>query len=242
MPRFLSLPLESFLDLLYPRSCVHCGEAAEGGFPHLCAPCSRRIHWVRAPACPVCGHPFFGMMEADRTCPHCLTLRPAFGSGCTGVLVRGPVRALVHGIKYRRELHLLRDVRLALERAEELLAFAAGAVLAPVPLHPRKRRERGFNQSRLLAELLASLAGAEAVEEPLVRVVDTESQTRFDRRQRRENLKNAFAISPGFALSRKKRYVLVDDVFTTGSTLNACAITLRRGGARQVDVATLGHG
>ena len=181
-------------------------------------------------------------MEADRTCPHCLTLRPAFGSGCTGVLVRGPVRALVHGIKYRQELHLLRDVRLVLERAEELLAFAADSVLAPVPLHPRKRRERGFNQSRLLAELLASLAGAEAVEEPLVRVVDTESQTRFDRRQRRENLKNAFAISPGFALSRKKRYVLVDDVFTTGSTLNACAITLRRGGARQVDVATLGHG
>ena len=244
MPRFssLSVPLDCFLDLLYPRSCAHCGEAATGDFPHLCLPCARRIHWVRPPACPTCGHPFFGVVEADRTCPHCLTLRPAYRRGRTGVLVRGPVRALVHGIKYRGETHLWRDVRLVLERAEELLAFLAGAVLVPVPLHRRKRRERGFNQSRLLADILASLSGAEAVEEVLVRIIDTESQTRFDRRERMGNLKNAFAICPKSSLSRKKRYVLIDDVFTTGSTLNACARTLRRGGVRKVDVATLGHG
>ncbi len=235
--------LQPFVDLLYPRSCAFCGEGVEGDvFPHLCDSCVGRVRWVRPPACATCGHPFFGEADEDRVCPHCLFLRPAFGTGCTGVLVRGPVRALVHGLKYRGQIHLLRDMREILSRAEPLRAFLAGAVLVPVPLHPRKRRERGFNQSLLLAETLAGLSEATEVEEGLVKTADTESQTLFDREKRLRNLKNAFAISPDFSLIRRKRYVLIDDVFTTGSTLNACARVLRRRGANRVDVATFGHG
>ncbi len=236
--------VENAIDLLYPRSCVQCGDAVEerGPFPHLCPPCVRRIHWVRSPACTVCGYPFFGAIEADRECPHCILLRPVFGSGRTAVLLKGAARELVHGIKYRREIHLLRDVRAVLERAKELVEFTAGAALVPVPLHPRKRRERGFNQSRLLAEVLASLSPGGGVEEVLCRTLDTETQTRFDRGERLRNLKNAFAISPDFSLSKRKRYVLVDDVFTTGATLNSCAKVLRSNGAKRVDVATFGHG
>ena len=121
--------------------------------------------------------------------------------------------------------------------------YVRGAVLVPVPLHPRKERERGYNQSRLLADCLVPLGGgATHVEELLRRVIDTETQTAFDRRTRHENLKNAFALRPGAAINRALRYILVDDVFTTGSTLNACAAVLRRAGALNLDVVTLGHG
>lgn len=116
-------------------------------------------------------------------------------------------------------------------------------VLVPVPLHPRKRREREYNQSLLLAECATQVAdGQSEIEELLIRVTDTPTQTHFDREARRDNLKNAFALAPGATLNPARRYLLVDDVFTTGSTLNSCAAVLRRGGALRLDVVTFGHG
>jgi len=110
-------------------------------------------------------------------------------------------------------------------------------------LHPRKLRERRYNQSLLLAECCAQVAGpTTVVQELLCRVVDTESQTHYDRVARQKNLKNAFALAPAAAINSAQRYLLVDDVFTTGSTLNACATVLRRAGASQLDVITFGHG
>lgn len=116
-------------------------------------------------------------------------------------------------------------------------------MLVPVPLHPRKERDRGYNQSRLLASCLAAAAGGGTrVEALLRRAVDTPSQTGFDRKTRRDNLKNAFALASGAAITPGQHYLLVDDVFTTGSTLNSCAQVLRHAGCLNLDVITLGHG
>jgi ComF family protein len=116
-------------------------------------------------------------------------------------------------------------------------------VLVPVPLHPRKLRERGYNQSRLLAECAtAAVHGDAQIAEVLRRVLDTASQTYFDRESRHQNLKNAFALAPGVVINPAQRYLIVDDVFTTGSTLNACAAVLRRAGCLNLDVLTFGHG
>lgn len=156
--------------------------------------------------------------------------------------MKGPARALVHDLKYRGQVHLLEDMGRIFRACDGLLSFAEGAVLVPVPLHPRKRRERGFNQSHVLAERLAILTSGAEVCEALVRVKDTESQTQFDRKRRQRNLKNAFAMREKCRLNPRLRYILVDDVFTTGSTLNACAASLRRAGIRQIDVITFGHG
>jgi predicted amidophosphoribosyltransferase len=95
----------------------------------------------------------------------------------------------------------------------------------------------------LLAECAEkAVAGKARVEEVLRRVVDTESQTFYDRKTRQKNLKNAFALAPGAAINPVQRYILVDDVFTTGSTLNACAAVLRRAGVKTLDALTFGHG
>ena len=116
-------------------------------------------------------------------------------------------------------------------------------MLVPVPLHPRKEREREYNQSALLAAELARVAGGGARVVPLLRrVVDTDSQTHHDRRARRANLKNAFALACAPGLYASQHLILVDDVFTTGSTLNSCALVLRRAGCLNLDVVTFGHG
>ncbi|MBI2517829.1 MAG: ComF family protein [Opitutae bacterium] len=232
------------LDVVFPRSCVHCGGLVEGGgLRHLCVTCERTLHVVAAPHCTTCGHPFYGEMLANRLCEHCEALVPEFGEGKTAILLKGPGRALIHALKYHHGLHVLEDIAELMRRAPGYADYLRGAVLVPVPLHPRKLRKRGYNQSLLLAECAAQAVGGQArVEDLLRRVIDTVSQTHFDRATRQQNLKNAFALAPGAAITPGQRYILVDDVFTTGSTLNACAAILRRAGCLSLDVVTFGHG
>jgi competence protein ComFC len=231
-------------DVLFPRGCVHCGRVVEGGdYRHLCSLCAPLLHIVAPPHCTTCGHPFAGEMEANRACEHCDALAPRFGQGKTAVLLQGAGRSLVHALKYHHGLHVLEDIAVIMRRTPGYGDYVRGAVLVPVPLHPRKERAREFNQGRLLAECAAAAADGQAVvQELLRRVVDTASQTHYDRAARRENLKNAFALAPGATINRGQRYILVDDVFTTGSTLNTCATVLRRAGAVSLDVVTFGHG
>ncbi len=235
-------------DTVFPPVCVHCRGLVEpavdgGGFRHLCTRCAAQVDYVRPPHCATCGHPFFGAMEGARRCVKCEGLEPAFREGRTAVIFKGPARSLVIELKYHRGLHVLGDMREIFLRSPHVLEFVRGAVLVPVPLHATRRRHRGYNQSLLLAEALAAVAGGGARVEPLLRrVVDTRTQTAFDRRTRIANLKNAFALAEGARLTPENHYTLIDDVFTTGSTLNSCALTLRRAGALNLDVVTFGHG
>ncbi|MBK8475665.1 MAG: ComF family protein [Opitutaceae bacterium] len=236
--------LRTLRDVWFPPVCAHCRRLVDApGRRHLCAHCASQLLRVEGPHCPTCGYPFFGDTEVDRECEHCSTLDPEFFQGRTVVLLRGPARTLVLDIKYHGALHLFEEIELIVRETVGFLDYLRGAVLVPVPLHPRKQRERGYNQSRLLAATFARAAGGgTTVAEPLRRVVDTPTQTRLDRRTRQRNLKNAFALVPGRPIDPAQRLVLVDDVFTTGSTLNACAAVLRRAGHLNLDVATFGHG
>jgi ComF family protein len=231
-------------DLLFPPVCLHCGDLCEDSrLRHLCGRCTALLTLVEPPHCTTCGHPFYGEVVGERMCPHCEGLRPEFGEGRTLTLYQGGAKALVQELKYHRGLFVLEDMAALLRGHTGLLAYVRDAVLVPVPLHPRKERERGYNQSMGWAEILAREAGGRTRVEPLLRrVVDTASQTTFDRETRRKRIKNAFAPVPEAALNTQSRFLLVDDVFTTGSTLNACAHALRSAGALKVDVVTFGHG
>lgn len=232
------------LGVLFPPACVHCRAIvpASGDFRYLCPTCAAQIGYVQPPHCTTCGHPFFGEVEGERLCPHCEGLGPVFSEGRTAVLMRGPCRALVHELKYHRGLHVLEDIARILRLSPHVLELVRGATLVPVPLHPRKLRDRGYNQSELIAQCLASAVPGTRIEPLLRRAADTVSQTRQDRRARQANLKNAFALTKDADISAAASYVLVDDVFTTGSTLNSCARELRRAGAVNLAVVTFGHG
>jgi ComF family protein len=236
--------LRPFLDLAFPPVCVGCGGLVEdSGYRHLCIACAGKLDFVESPACVTCGHPFYGEVEGERMCPHCEGLQPAYREGRTAVLFKGPARALVHELKYHRGLHVLEDITEVFRRSPRIVDWVRGATLVPVPLHARKRRERGYNQSELLAEALAAASdGSARVARLLRRSADTASQTGFDRKTRRANLKNAFALTPGTLITPEHHHILIDDVFTTGSTLNSCAGVLRRAGCLNLDVVTFGHG
>jgi ComF family protein len=124
----------------------------------------------------------------------------------------------------------------------EVVEHVRGAVLVPVPLHPARERWRGFNQSALLAKAFArelSVAGCAGL---LERARNTATQTRLTREERLRNMRNAFALKAGAELRADLTYIVVDDVFTTGSTLNECCRVLRRSGAKTLKVLTFAHG
>ena len=243
----ISIPrafLRGLADVVFPPVCVNCrGLVEDGPYRHVCARCARYMEFARPPFCEVCGHPFLGGPEGAGPCEHCAGLNPAFRTGRSAVLLRGPARALLVELKYHGGRHVLEDMEEVFRRSPPVIEHVRGAALVPVPLHPRRRRERGFNQSALLAGALARAAGGgTAPVDLLVRRTYTQTQTAFDRRSRMDNLKNAFALVPGSRLDAHQRYVLVDDVFTTGSTLNGCARLLRRHGCVNLDAVVFAHG
>ena len=235
--------MQPLAEVFFPRSCVHCGDAVEGtDYEFLCQGCSRELFLSKSPACTTCGYPFFGMLAGPRVCPHCVDLDPVFDQGKTLFLAKGPARSLIHELKYQSGFYILKDVEAMIARTPYYRKYFDGAILVPVPLHSTKERERGFNQSRVIAESLLASTGAKDLQNLLIRTVYTQTQTRLSRAARHQNVKNAFALTPDSVVLPQQSYILVDDVFTTGSTLNACAATLRNAGAEQIKVATLGHG
>jgi ComF family protein len=243
MTRWLDVLDRGFLDLVFPRDCAvtqlpmddeplrHLSPAGVGLLPR-----------IGDPRCLTCGHPFEGILEGDRACPHCLDLRPAFGRAVCAFRARGPARRIVHRIKYERCPFLADDLAAAAAEDEVFCRHLAGSILVPVPLHEARRRDRGYNQAERIAGRLAALIPGCRAEALLRKQYETVSQTRLGRQERRKNVAGAFILAPGRSVDPAARYVVIDDVLTTGATLHACAVALRKAGAEGVDAAALAHG
>lgn len=149
----------------------------------------------------------------------------------------------MHNLKYNNGLYLIHDLKFILEQLPHLRKICQDAVLVPVPLHPTKFRERGFNQSKVFAKVLQKTLNTNIqIADILIRTRFTESQTTLSRGRRKQNIRNAFALSPNIKLDFEKKYILIDDVFTTGSTANACAKVLKKAGIPTIELITFGHG
>ena len=183
------------------------------------------------------------MVLGSKMCPHCADLEPLFEQGKALFLAKDAGRSLLHTLKYQQGFYVLQDLRKMVATSRHYLGYIHHATLIPVPLHPTKLRERGFNQSERIADMLISTTNrSSTVENLLIRRIYTQTQTRLNQRERHQNVKNAFALAPDAVLIPDQQYILVDDVFTTGSTLNACARVLRNAGANRLKVVTIGHG
>ena len=241
---YSSLSRQRLLDWIYPRHCVACMSSfktSENAWHVLCEPCAHEIVPIADPACCVCGKPFYGHVSGDQICPACVDAKPVFDKAYALVQMRQTGRKLVHALKYRRGHYTLPDIAKITADRPDFLERLSGTTLVPVPLHPIKQFMRGYNQSTCLAELWAGLAPGASVAHLLTRTRHTKSQITLSKEDRARNVKNAFAIRPKSAIPAEMKYVIIDDVFTTGSTVNACAAVLKKAGAVKVEVATLCH-
>lgn len=230
-------------DVAFPRDCAVTQEPMDDEpWPHLSAAGADRLPRIHDPRCLTCGHPFEGILEGERACPHCLDLRPAFARAVCAFRARGPARRIIHRIKYEHCPFLVDDLAAAALDDDVFRRHLAGSVLVPVPLHAARQFERGYNQAERIATILARHAAGCRAQFLLRKRHETISQTRLGRQERRQNVAGAFVVAEGAAVDPQARYVVVDDVLTTGATLHACAIALKSAGATHVDAAALCHG
>jgi len=226
--------LKSLLDILFPPVCLLCGKRAAGkGF---CAGCALEVEKERIapPVCTVCGIPFRSSAGVSHACGRCVGAPPAFSSAKSAFVLEGKVLEAVHRLKYGGDTPLAG----ALASLVRLDGAPCGrTVVVPVPLHPRRLRERGFNQSLLIARGLARASGLPLVYGRLKRTRDTGQQVGLKAVERKENVKGAFKLedAPFF---KGARVLLVDDVMTTGATLNECSRLLKGAGA-EVEAITV---
>jgi ComF family protein len=218
---------QALLDLFYPPRCPGCGRV---GFT-FCAACQARIEPPPAPACIRCGHP----TATECLCPTCQKTASHLDRIASSAIFTQPLRAAIHELKYSNGRSLARPLGARMAAGWRQGHFAAD-VLIPVPLHAARLAERGYNQSALLARILSAEIGLPSDEAALVRARATQQQALLKAVERRENVRDAFACRGGVA---GKRVALVDDVCTTGSTLEACAAALRTSGASSVWAFTL---
>src|SRR6188472_4062689 len=228
---------QAAVSLLYPATCTICGKNVQAG-EYLCNACEAKIVRIVPPFCERCSEPFEGDINTAFTCANCAHRTIHFNAPVAAYRGRGIVRDVIHEFKYNRQIHLrhlvARWLRAALD--DERLRSQQFHVVLPVPLHPARQRERGFNQATLLAELLSAHAAITC--RPLLkRIRYTTTQIALDRSERMENLHNAFRLRKNTDV-RGLRVLLIDDVLTTGSTLSECARVLKRAGAKSVYAAT----
>ncbi len=229
-----------FADALYPPICRHCGDSFRDGLSNiLCAPCFDSARAYDEPACAHCGLGLLpGAFEGARVvrCVECgdeeyhLDLVKAVGP------YEGPLRLAHHAFKFEGMEHLAG--RLAGRMAMKIRAFEGVEALVPVPLSSERERERGYHPARLLAREIARSSGLRVVE-ALRKITSTPAQVSLDREERLRNLDGVF--EPERKTAIPDRVVLVDDVYTTGGTLEECAKTLKLAGAGWVGAIVLGR-
>ncbi len=216
----------------------------------ICPDCVKEFQPVESPFCPICGVVFKSREGDDHLCETCIRFPRQFNGAKAVGVYSGCLMSLIHSFKYRGKIQLAKPLGKLLFSAflrhfdPETIDF-----IVPVPLHIKRFRERGFNQAYLLIKnwpAIADTAGINIADikegrEMLERYRWTHPQTGLGRKERIANIKGAFHLKD-HSVIEGKRIVLVDDVYTTGTTANECAGALLKGGAKQVDVLTLARG
>ena len=217
------------VDVLYPPTCAGCG--ANGTL--WCADCDAHTRRIPRPVCPVCGLP----LSTRGECSDCMENEPIDGLTIQswGVF-DGALRTAIHRMKYNNDIGLAAIFYRRMADSIAVLDWHFDMVI-PVPLAPKRKRERGYNQSALLARPLARYFRVKFSDRGLSKIRNTASQTRLTAVERRENVKNTFHADS--QIVKGQRVLLVDDLATTCSTVRACAKALFDAGAKSVYAFTL---
>lgn len=222
--------LNQILDLLFPKSCVSCGK----GGTFLCLACRQKMLSLATSICPMCERSCID----SKTHPGCLT-RYSLDGLTSFYRYEGSTKAAIKRLKYKPYLGELSSILIhsIVESIEGQKKQFNNFVVVPVPLHPQRERERGFNQAGLIGQALSKRLVLPFVPDMLKRTKYTKPQVSLKGNERRKNLTGAFILNSTYHIPHT--ILLVDDVWTTGSTMRACANVLKRGGAKKVWALTI---
>jgi len=237
------MPFKALLDILFPPLCHLCRSfIPQAGVLHICPDCLAQISFITDNFCPTCGVPFAAPSLQPHRCGPCLLHAPPFDSCRSATLYDGPVRELIHRVKYDGKGHLALPLGLLMaDVLDDFRREAAPELIVPVPLHKKRVRQRGYNQSQLIAEELGKRWQVPVSVGNLQRLRWTEPQTALPAGERKVNVLGAFGVKYPERLEGR-RVLLVDDVLTTGSTVRACAAALEEADVAALHVATVARG
>ncbi len=221
--------LKTISRIIFPPRCVLCQRPGHADLD-ICLSCYQSLPFIRY-ACTQCALPLEGEYRANSLCGHCLKQSPVFDHSISLLRYENKVVQLVTRYKFHNSLSYSRLLAELLLR--ELIDAEKPDCLIAVPLHSRRLYERGFNQSHELAKIIAKRLKIPLASEAVLRVRETEQQTGLNAKQRRQNIRGAFAVT---ATIKYKHVVLIDDVVTTGSTVNELARVLKKAGVQTVGI------
>lgn len=228
--------INRILHILFPETCPACSQtASDHRTAPICADCWNTISRYAGTVCRICGTPL--PSDSGRVCGSCIKDAPVFTSARSFGIYEGPLRKAIGLLKYhgiKRLAGPLSDIIMSIDMPE------ADAVMA-VPLHVNRLRERGYNQSALMAKRIARHMNISFEADCLIKVRDTLPQVGLHFHERMKNIKGAFTVRDSRPV-RGKDVILVDDVVTTGSTIRECARILKQAGAANIYAVSLAHG
>lgn len=220
-----------FIDALFPRRCPVCGDIVIPKGQLICPPCLKELSFVKSPMCKKCGKEV--MSDTMEYCFDCTRHKRTFDYGISLLNYNKAAKNAIAAIKYKNKREYLDFfIEAALHFCGKRLSDMRADALIPVPVHPSRLRQRGYNQAQLLAEGLGKGLLLPVLTDVLIRDRKTDPQKALSPAERLKNLEKAFAaenIPPGL-----ETVILVDDIYTTGSTVEACARILKRSGIKKV--------
>ncbi len=231
---------EPIAALAFPTICQICEKRqAEPSNGYVCAQCLRDVHQIKPPWCNQCGIPLDNECLSASTCFNCHDLELKFERARALFAARGLALEIVHRFKYE-PADFYEPLIQGWLRTAIPFPMQSHDWIVPIPLHPMKKRERGFNQAERIAEPVSIILGKPLITNAIERVKNTETQTCLPTKMRFKNVEDAFAANNNHMLNGSA--LLIDDVMTTGATASACAQALKMIGAKKVDVLTLTRG
>lgn len=234
--------LSPILNLLYPTTCAICNQKT---LNHFCPTCWDKIELLKPPLCPKCGRPFSSevtlLRSPDHLCYECREIKTYFDKAIAIGPYDGTLAEAIHFFKYGGKKGLARPLgKIMIEyiNSNSSLFPAEPVEALPVPLHPKRLRQREFNQSLLLAKEISKALGIPLIPDNLQRIRWTRPQIELKGEERLKNVKGAFKVKNPKKIEGKS-ILLIDDVYTTGATVRECSKVLKKAGADKVYVLTL---
>ncbi|MCR5269344.1 MAG: ComF family protein [Lachnospiraceae bacterium] len=223
-------------DLLFPPRCIVCDRPLERSESGVCRSCEKGIHEIRAPYCMKCGKEL--RSDGETFCEDCLRREHKYDSGRSLFLYNEPMKKSLYRFKYhgRKEYAAYYGRILADHLGEWIISIAPDALI-PVPLHDKRLKKRGYNQAELIARALAKRLRVPVIPDLLIRILATEKQKNLNETERENNLKKAFKTTENDV--KLDTVLLIDDIYTTGATVDSAAACLKNAGVRKVHVLTL---